>query len=652
MVFFKMKTGISSLRLSALSLALLSAFSAHAQSESSGTLKEVVVTANRFSEASDSLPYGVSVITAKEIASSGATSVSEAIMRLLGVPGRLDTSGGNNYGLDLRGFGSTADSNQVVIVDGRRMNEQDLSTTGLGTIPIETVQRIEVIRGNAAVVYGEGATGGAIIVTTKAGQGMERRNSASVSATTGSFGLKEYRTNATIASGGFSVDVAASDRTSSGHRDNFASTNNNLGATLQWTNDWLRMGAQSSRNMQSSGWPGSLTATKYNVDPGQAQTPKDNGQLKSETSGLFLEALVGNWQFGLDVGEKSKKTNSNYIASNYFTSTTVNANSANVRARNEFKNSIFANAFTIGTDLGEWKSVTDNSSKARSESNAVYLSDDITYLATGTRLSVGFRNENLKKSKDSATIKLDEAQTAWHVGLTQELGNGVQTYGRTGQSFRLANVDEINFITPGVTLKPQISKDLELGLRWKNTTGKIDLRWYRSDLTNEIGYDSTAPGPFGSGANVNFDPTQRQGIELEARQNLSTQTALRFNAATRQARFVAGQYEGKDIALVPSNTVALGIEWVPVDRHLLNIGVTWVASQKPDFANTCTMPAYTTVDARYSYATKEAEFSFGINNIGDSKYYTLAYGCTGGGQPTSIYPEAGRALAATVKLKF
>jgi iron complex outermembrane receptor protein len=64
------------------------------------------------------------------------------------------------------------------------------------------------------------------------------------------------------------------------------------------------------------------------------------------------------------------------------------------------------------------------------------------------------------------------------------------------------------------------------------------------------------------------------------------------------------------------------------------------------------MPAYNTVDARYSYATKEAEFSFGINNIGDSKYYTLAYGCTGGGQPTSIYPEAGRALAATVKLKF
>jgi iron complex outermembrane receptor protein len=139
---------------------------------------------------------------------------------------------------------------------------------------------------------------------------------------------------------------------------------------------------------------------------------------------------------------------------------------------------------------------------------------------------------------------------------------------------------------------------------------------------------------------------------LEALQNLNTQTVLRFNAATRQARFVAGQYDGKDIALVPTNTVALGLDWAPFDKHLLNVGVTWVASQKPDFANTCNMPAYSTVDARYSYATKAAEFALGISNLGDAKYYTLAYGCTAAGQPTSMYPEAGRALAATVKLKF
>ena len=43
-------------------------------------------------------------------------------MKLLGVPGRLDFYGGGDYALDLRGFGGTADNNQIVIVDGVRLN--------------------------------------------------------------------------------------------------------------------------------------------------------------------------------------------------------------------------------------------------------------------------------------------------------------------------------------------------------------------------------------------------------------------------------------------------------------------------------------------------------------------------------------------------
>ena len=64
------------------------------------------------------------------------------------------------------------------------------------------------------------------------------------------------------------------------------------------------------------------------------------------------------------------------------------------------------------------------------------------------------------------------------------------------------------------------------------------------------------------------------------------------------------------------------------------------------------MPAYTTVDARYAYTNGSAEFSFGVSNLGDAKYYTQAYGCTAAGVTTSIYPEAGRAVTATAKLKF
>src|SRR5205085_10042403 len=132
-------------------LASLSTFPIAAQ-----TLPETRVSATRFSEPAANLPLGVSVITADQIRAAGATTVNDAIVRLLGVPGRLDLANGNDTSIDLRGFGATADANQVVIVDGLRLSEGDLSAPRLAGIPIESVERIEVLRGSGAVLYGEG----------------------------------------------------------------------------------------------------------------------------------------------------------------------------------------------------------------------------------------------------------------------------------------------------------------------------------------------------------------------------------------------------------------------------------------------------------------------------------------------------------------
>ena len=654
-VFFKMKSAINRARLSVLSVALCGVFSAYGQTASSGMLGEVVVTANGFSESAESLPYGVSVLTAKDIAQSGAASVSEAIMKLLGIPGRLDTSGGNNYALDLRGFGQTAGGNQVVIVDGKRLNEQDLSGSNPGVVSIDSVQRIEVIRGNAAVVYGEGATGGAIVISTKAGLGVARQNTASIAAATGSNGLQEVRTSATVVSAGLSLDVFGNDRKSDGHRDNFASENNNLGATVQWSNDWLRLGAQAARSLQHSGFPGSLTAAEYAENPRRAGSSVNYGDLKSEVYGLFAEAMVADWQIGLDHGERTKKT-LGYYGPSYIPQATVNASNTNLRARMDSEGRVFSNAFTLGVDVNDWKYANNDPSNGKSESNAVYVTNDMNYLPSGTRVSVGLRNESVKKSRDAVSTRIDDAQTAWHLGLTQELGYGMRVFGRTGQSFRFANVDEINYVTPGTTLKVQTSRDAELGVRWLRAGSHAELRWYRSELNNEIGYDNTAVGPgsgFGfPGANVNFGQTLRQGLELEARHALSTDLSVRVGAAARQARFVDGPYAGKDIALVPAHTASLGLDWNVAAGHVVNLGANWVSSQSPDFANKCTMPAYNTVDARYAYTTGPAELSLGINNVGDTKYYTQAYGCTAAGVTTAIYPEAGRSFTVTAKLKF
>ncbi len=650
-----LRAGASS-RLAALPLALAAAFPLLAQSQVSRTLNDVLVTATRFAESAAPLPFGVSVITAKEIQASGANSVNEAVMKLLGVAGRLDTSGGNNYTLDLRGFGVTADSNQLVIVDGLRLNEADLSTAGLASIPIESVDRIEVLRGSGAVLYGEGATGGVIVVTTKAASGAQRVNAAQVYGAVGSNGLRDIRASAVLASGGFSIDVSADERRSDGHRENFASSSNGLMASAQWRNEWLRVGAQAGRNSLDSGLPGPLTAQQYAADPHQAQSSTDYGVSKKENAGVFAEASVGSWQLAADANQRSKKNSSMSFGSPY--GYDVDASNYGLRARHEGNVGASANVFVVGYDKDAWERTVTQSAytpigtRATANSSAIYLKDDLTYSASATRLSVGWRSQDLKKTEASSATDLNQRQNAWELGVSQPVAKDVTLYGRVGRSFRLANVDEFSFTTPGLPLKAQTSRDLELGSRWQRASSQLDLRWYRNQLDNELGYDPTALGPYGPyGANINFDPAERQGLELEARQALNPSLDLRLNAALRQARFTAGAYTGKNLALVPARTFALRADWRPAAGHTLDAGLSWVAAQNPDFDNACSMPSYATVDLRYAYQVRSAEFALGIANLTDEKYYTQAYGCSAG-VTTSIYPEAGRSVSASVRVKF
>jgi iron complex outermembrane receptor protein len=648
---FNVSTG-TLIRLGALPLALLCTYPASGQTR----LPDTVVSATRFAEPAATLPFGVSFITADEIQASGVSTVNEAIMKLLGTVGRLDTSGGHNYSLDLRGFGATADSNQVVIVDGLRLNEADLTSAGLSSIPIESVYRIEVLRGTGAVLYGEGATGGVIVVTTKAGNGAQRATSAQLYGAVGTHGLREIRANAVIASGGFSVDLAASNRDSDGYRKNFASEQDAVSAAAQWSNDWLRLGARVGRDTTSSGLPGALTAAQYAADPTQANSLTEYGAVKKTDAGLFVQAQLGNWQIAADANQRSKKYDSVAFGSPY--AYDVDAHNYSLRARHDGKFGELGNVFIVGYDKGRWDRTITRSvftpvgTFASADTAAYYLKDDLTLPGTGTRFSLGARSEGLTKTESLSLSALDDRQHAWEAGVSQPIGAAFSVYGRVGKSYRLANVDEFSLTTPGVPLKAQTSRDTEIGVRWKNVQSQVDVRLYRNALHNEIGYDPAGLGPFGPfGANVNFDPTRRQGLEIEGRHALSSTLDMRLHAAWRQAKFTAGPFAGNDVSLVPRKSLALRADWRPMPGHTLDGGISWVSSQSPDFANLCRMPSYATADVRYAYQWGAAELALGIANLTDHKYYTQAFSCVAG-VTNGIYPEAGRTVTASLRYKF
>ncbi|MBT9526158.1 MAG: TonB-dependent receptor [Rhizobacter sp.] len=614
-------------------------------------LPPVLVTATRFTQDANSLPFGVSVITAQEMRDAGVSTVNEALMKLLGVPGKLDLYGGGDYGLDLRGFGSTAGSNQVVIVDGVRITEADMGGTRLAGISIDSIDRIEVIRGSAAVLYGEGATGGAIVITTKAASG-KAVSGARAYAALGSQSLAEVRAGGTLVTGGFTLDVAGNRRTSDGHRENFRSSIEGLALTGQWRNDWLRIGAQHTQDELQTGLPGALTTDQYEANPRQTNRPNDRAAIDNQRDNLFAEATLGDWQIAIDAGQRDKTLLS---LSSFAYDYVIDARNRSARVKHNTTFGRYANTFVAGVDRNEWSRVVRGAfgSTSEQENRAIYLQEDFK-LPSGTRLSAGVRKERVTKTDTLVATPLDESFTAWNVGVVQPLGESASVFVHVGRSFRFPNVDEIGFAQPG-GLRVQTSRDIDLGGRWAyDDNGRAEVRYYRNALHDEIGYDPAGNGPFGPfGANINFDgPTLRQGLELELTHRLNRAVQLRLNAAARQARFTGGTYDGKDIALVPKRSLSVGADWKVGGGHELNGLVNMVSSQSPDFANQCSMPAYTTADARYAYRQGDVELSLGVTNLTDKKYYTQAYSCPANRVTSSIYPEAGRSFVASVRVEF
>ena len=133
------------------------------------TLDEVVVTANRAEESRREITSNVTVIGEDDIAASTASTLAD----LAAEHGfQVYTQGDSSY-VYIRGFGSGSlasemENSVLTLVNGRRIGNANLSLLGLAN-----VQRIEIIRGPAAVQYGPAAMGGVINVITKRGVGID-----------------------------------------------------------------------------------------------------------------------------------------------------------------------------------------------------------------------------------------------------------------------------------------------------------------------------------------------------------------------------------------------------------------------------------------------------------------------------------------------
>jgi len=667
MVFFKMKTGISSLRLSALSLALLSAFSAHAQSESSGTLKEVVViSATRIDQLVMSAPIGSSVLIGDDILRSGVSDANEAIRHLAGIFGRRDLNGGREAAIDIRGYGDSAASNVVVLVDGIRISENDLDSARLSSISAESIDRIEITRGGSAVLWGQGATGGVIHVITKTSKRIDAVH-GEVSGGVESFGGRDIGGSFSADSNNMSVFANGKNYHSDGYRKNNAYTGSSVNAGLVFgeLSSLKTKIVVTSENLEMR-WAGSLPIEKFLIDATTTNTPKDYGNSKLDRFVVTTEKKWGDTNFAIDFAQRKRTTEGKMYddfdgITNNQTDTTTYQLSPRFVIDKSFER-FFVNTVT-GLDFYKWaytgnrkyESPTDPSLRLEEgdqSSQAAYLRLSLMD-QSGFRFDTGFRVESFKQTiankSNGTSFNSSPDLNAMELGISYTLNPQWTAYARGASSYRVANVDELRYRTS--VLLPQKTNDAELGLRYRTIESALDIRVFQQSTTNEIAYEDSLM------LNINLDPVRRNGFEMNGSFGLSSRFKVGTTLQSLDARITTGQYSGNRLPLTAASVATARLEFTPDSKSSLDLALRAVGAMKfgNDWTNTCKdIPAAEFIDVAYRYRsaiTNSWSLKAGIDNLTDKQSYSTGY-TNSTCSAFNVYSDVGRKLKLSATFIF
>ncbi len=625
----------------------------------------VVVTATRFSEADPGVAANISVITRQDIRNTPATNLPDVLSTRAGVDVRqLGGAMGRDATVDVRGFGATATSNTLILVDGLRLNPVDLGAVIWSSIPLESVERIEIIRGSGTVLYGDGATGGVInIITDKSG-----RPRATATATLGSY---DYRgADVQLANGNDKAyyNLFASYADANGYRDNSQQDQQAASGRVGWLLERGEVFTDFAAYKESAGQPGALFSAAYRNNPTSTRTPFDT----TERNGYRIRPGVSyrmNDRLTLEaeLAQEHQELDSKYVNFASASDRTRDTTSFTPRLRWRHDLGSLPSETVVGFDYYDGEITADNTGfanqHASQESSALYL-QNITKLTPNLSLTLGGRSQRMKQDARqdayapffSPAVSGDatRTKTAYDLGLSYARDDW-RVYGKTGTSFRFANLDELFGFDPltglpvfAGDLKPQHGKTDEIGGSVAVGPATIRGSIYQLDLDDEIGYDASLF------ANINFPKTRRKGAELEGDWKIADSLQARLSYAYTNAEFREGVYSGNEIPLVPRNLASAQLTWNAGRAGSYSAAARYVGERRylNDFTNAQGMlSSYTTLDLQAVWNLKPWKITAKLINALDKKYSPNA-GYDAGRNDTFYYPADPRSVFVSARYDF
>ncbi len=616
----------------------------NSSAEEKVSLEEVIVTATRYEEKITNIPANVTVISEKDILSSPAQNIPDLLRIGAGIHVNDITGNRRNFTVDLRGFGETSPLNLLVLVDGRRVNQPDLSGVDWTQIPLERVEKIEIIRGGrGSVLYGDNATGGVINIITKEGEKFGIGGEISA----GSYGT--FKSDAFISGKVKDLSFYISGRylNSDGYRDNSNTEAKDAGLNLNYyVKDFIRLNFSTGYHKDKTGLPGALKESDFGAGLSRTHSlyPEDFAEVEDYyfkfcPEVFFLDDSV------LKIDTSFRKRGWLSFSSgdwgNFLGDSEIDTLALSPRVL--LKNSLekLKNSFILGFDYEKSDNNIVNKSvffgftskgifDLNKKNYGYYIHDEIN-LADILHISAGYRHDraefNFRPSNPEEIAMDNDLYTA---GINYTFYRKSYIYFSFSRSFRYPVLDELySFFTNTVNTEivSQTSDDYEFGLRHYFTEDiYTHINLFRIDTENEIFFNPI------SYINENLDGmTRREGIEFSFSAKALRWLTIKGGYTFLNATIREGSFKGKDIPNVPEHKAVF--EFISSIRK----GFTFVLNgiyvgERPfvsDFSNEFTnQKGYLIINSKIMYQWRSLNAFLEINNLTDRRY--SEYGVIGG----------------------
>lgn len=558
-------------------------------------LNEVVVTATRIEQPVSEVIADVSVIDRQAIQRSGAVGVADLLSRYPGIQFQRNGGTGNTTSIYIRG---TNTNHTAVYVDGVRIESQS-GSGGFNweALPLAHIDRIEILRGPAAAIYGSDAIGGVVQLFTRkgeapfqpyAGLGAGSYNTYQVNA--GFSGVQEqwdYALGATKEkSKGFNV-LKAANPDSDGY-DSHSETAY-LGLQINKDHKLAATLLQSKMDAQYDGYG-------Y---PGKVQD--DHSIHSVQTTGL-------NWSAQWTPDYKTKllltRSKDKYEDPTSFYQT-----------QTQLRNDVFQNELSLDIHRFQatWERREDGLENSYTTPENTSRSQNAVALGYGLVLEQHSLQLNTRHDKDSDFGDKTTTQAAY----AYELNPAWQLRASAGSAFRVPTLYQRFSAYGSSFLRPETSDNKELGLNFEQGYHSLSLVVYRNRVDNLIDYvDGKGACSSAYGCYANSSHVRLQGLTLSAATRYQG-----FNLSASYDRLDAKNTDtGKALGRRADNNIngAVDTQW---QDWQLGSEWQWVDKRFDDNNNTTVLPAFQLfnlwgqrqIDKDYSVLLR-------LNNVFDQSY--------------------------------